>query len=309
MLDLHFHSRLSDWCLTAEQIIELAQPGDTLTCTDHDIVNDGFVSLAKNQGIQTCESVEISCYDPETPDRIQLHVTYYANKIDQVLRDALATMRKHKIERIRLTLEKLYANGFLLDIPAFYEQYKKDWFNLENLNNSHIAEHILRLQENRTHIESLTGESITERSDFINACLKYGGKHAWIGTSDIDLRDKCNLDITYLIRHAKEESAITSLAHPNFSLKKPDRYKELAGKYLAMWLSAIEMNTAATPEWIELIEKTREQYDHLLTFGSDCHFENWKDDGKHSTLGEMNPFLEADFIKKETEKVFAWFGA
>ena len=52
---------------------------------------------------------------------------------------------------------------------------------------------------------------------------------------------------------AKIDNAITSLAHPNFSLKTLDRYRELIPYYHRLGLSAVEINTAATKEWTDMI--------------------------------------------------------
>jgi len=128
MLDLHFHSTSSDGFRTPAEIISLSEAGDILTCTDHDFINEEFTTLARKKGIRTCQSVEISTYDPETPDRTQLHITYYANQVNSILLQELAILRYNKEQLMIGKLKKLKEHGFIIDVEEFYIQCKKDGF-------------------------------------------------------------------------------------------------------------------------------------------------------------------------------------
>lgn len=92
-----------------------------------------------------------------------------------------------------------------------------------------------------------------------------------------------NMDIRKVLHHAKMDSAVASLAHPNFSLKTVEKYRNLLPRYLALGLTSVEINTAATQEWVDEIMSSQRQLEHSLTFGSDCHFKP-ETDNKHSEL-------------------------
>ena len=60
--DMHFHTNLSDGRIGNKEALEKVKLNglDFAICTDHDIINLDFPSLAHSQGIQSCEGVEIS---------------------------------------------------------------------------------------------------------------------------------------------------------------------------------------------------------------------------------------------------------
>ena len=57
LMDLHFHSTLSDGCKTSEEIITLAKERGIglIINTDHDIVNQETPRLARQAGIMSFE--------------------------------------------------------------------------------------------------------------------------------------------------------------------------------------------------------------------------------------------------------------
>jgi histidinol phosphatase-like PHP family hydrolase len=304
MLDLHFHSTRSDGFQTPAEIVAHGNTWDILTCTDHDFINTEFVKLAREKWIQTCQSVEISAYDPETLDRIQLHITYYAKEVNALLLRKLEDIRAYKIIRIHAQVERLESNGIHINLDDFVKHFEAIWFDRENLNNAHLAAYVYLNPKNVERIHELTGEEMNQM-DFIYECLKFNGRFPWIGIWLEDLRPKCNIDIKELLEHAKTDGAVASMAHPNFSLKTINRYRELVPKYLNMWLTSIEINSAATEEWVDEILTSQKEFWHMLTFWSDCHFKT-ETDNKHNVLGVQNQFLTNSFIETEIKETLEW---
>jgi hypothetical protein len=178
--------------------------------------------------------------------------------VNETLLQELETMRGFKMERIRMSLQKLQSNSINIDIDSFYEYYENLGFDRSNLNNSHISEYVFSQEENVKTLEKLTGEVLSAWG-FVEKCLKFSGKYNWVGVGK-DIRDKCNMDIRRIIEHAKNDKALASLAHPNYSLKTIERFRELVPKYLAFGLPSLEINTAATKEWVDEILASQNEY-------------------------------------------------
>lgn len=100
---------------------------------------------------------------------------------------------------------------------------------------------------------------------------------------------------------ARENKAILSIAHPNHTFNSIEEFQSLAPNYIERGVNALEIHISTPPDWIQVILKTREKYNLLLTFGSDCHFDT-RNDGKHGMIGDLNPYLDIQFIDKEFQK-------
>lgn len=289
MLDLHFHSKYSDWKKNNSEIIHLAKAKNPtfIACTDHDFINDEFVMLAKEKWINTCHSTEISAYDPEFDQ--SLHLTCYARNFNLRIRDILSATRVGRVEKNREKIKKLKLNWFKVEENEFFEYYKQQWVNIDNINIFHIAYYIYLNKENVDFIKTITWENLNPYI-FLKRFLKrkWDLSQYWF-VSMAEYEPKIS-DCSELTR---ENSWIISLAHPNNNLTI-EEFEQRIPHYMKSWINAVEINSIANEQWVNVIKKYKEKYWYLITFGSDCHFDD-KDDWKHSDFCEQNEFVRDSY--------------
>lgn len=292
-LDMHFHSTLSDGRKNSYEILEDAKEKwlDFLACTDHDIINEDFPILAKNAWINTCEAVEISAHD----NNEHLHFTCYSQKFNQKIINILENTRNWRGRKIYKQIELLQKNWFIINNADFYEFYK-DKTNLDNLNISHLAWYIFRFEENIKLVKILTWENMT-RENFLLRCLKTEGDFSYIWSVLIPEYEP-SLELIWKL--AKENSAVLSLAHPNFKLTQ-EEFKSKIEYYLSLWVNAVEINSQATEDRVKLILDFQKIYKYILTFWSDCHFKTYSED-KHSELGFSNPYFSEEITESNFKR-------
>lgn len=283
-LDMHFHSTLSDGRKTSKEILGIAKEKwlYLAICTDHDIINTELPELLLANWIQSSEWVEISIFDSRFD--AHLHFTAYAKKFNQKVVDILSNTRNWRKEKIDKQIGLLQKNWFVIDINEFYEFYK-DKSNIDNLNISHIAWYVWRNPENVITAKKLAWEDI-DREWFLKRCLKkeWDMSHIWSVTiPEYEPR------LEYMWELLKEDNAVLSLAHPNFKLTQAE-FKSRIWYYVDLWVNAIEINSKASSDWVELILRYQKKYDYILTFWSDCHFNQYSED-KHSELWAQNPYI------------------
>lgn len=178
---------------------------------------------------------------------------------------------------------------------AYFENQKRESFNPAN---GHLSEYIYHFPENIAQAKNLTGKEMN-RIDFLYHCLKREGEYSWVGAPGVPNYEP---SIELCAELARENNAILSIAHPNFTFDRDiDCLDRIIYPYVESGVRGIEINTSASPEWIEAILCIRKRFNLLLTFGSDCHFKH-SADGKHSMLGELNPHMDSAFIEEEFSK-------
>lgn len=285
--DMHFHSTYSDWYLTNEGIIKIAKELwlKFLAITDHDVVNSDFVQLSKQNGINTLEWVEISAFDDKVTNK-SLHLTCYAEKFSWEILEILEKTRNWKIEKVKKQIEKLNFLELEINYPEFIKYFKEKWFDIWNLNNSHIAEFVYMDQENIEKINKLVWEKIS-MWDFIRRWLK----------KDWDLKDifwqevpRFEPTVDEIWKIVLRDWYFLSTAHPNFTFRENfELFYEFIEQYKDI-LQWIEINSLASKKWIEVILETGKKYKKIFTFWSDEHFIPWdKDDDVHWKLWSFNP--------------------
>lgn len=285
--DLHFHSTLSDGRKTSAEIIAIAKKRkiELLVNTDHDIVNTETTRLARAAGIRSFEWVEISAHEPISDKH--LHITCYAEHFSDRVHSIMTHSRKGRQGKIIRQIGQLCKNGFEIDKDSFFQRFKSQGVNIDNLSNSHLTEYIFLNSKNIAHIERLTGKKL-EYGEFLRECLKKEGKYAWIGGIEVPNYDT---SIELCSELARENNALLSIAHPNFTFEKDmDRLDAIVAPYVEAGVRGIEINTTASREWVETIIRVKKRHNLILTFGSDCHFKS-SADGKHNELGSRNPHL------------------
>lgn len=293
--DMHFHTTMSDWKLTNEEVIKEAVEKwiDFLSVTEHDIVNTDFVNLAKKKWIDSLEWVEVSSFDNIIAQR-SLHITCYANKFNWKLINVLENTRNGKVGKVKKQIDVLRWNWFDIDYDKFIQYFENKWFDKQNLNNSHVSEYLYLNDENVKLVEELTWEKISWW-DFIRRCLKthWDFKHIWWTKVD-----KYEPTIKEIWEIAKQNWYFLSLAHPNFTFRNDFELFILFIQEYKDILNWIEINSLASKEWVEIILKTAKKYNLILTFWSDDHFIRDKVDNVHWNIWDKNPYVsETDIME------------
>lgn len=287
-IDLHLHTTMSDGKYTDLQVINEATKKwlEFISVTEHDIVNTNLPILARENGIQSIEWVEISSLDDKIANK-SLHITCYADKFSWEIIEVLEKTRNWKLLKIKKQFDVLEWNWFDVDYDKFIKYFTEKWFDKQNLNNSHISEYIYSDNKNIELVKELTWEDIWWW-DFIIRCLKttWDLRHIWRVKVD-----KYEPTIDEIWRIAEENWYFLSLAHPNFTFRDDmklfldfvEEYKEI--------LNWIEINSLASKIWVEVILVTVKKYNMILTFWSDDHFVRDRLDNKHWFLWELNPHV------------------
>lgn len=285
--DLHFHSTLSDGRKTPAEIIVVAKEREIglLVNTDHDLINTETTKLAQEAGIMSFEGVEISAYEPSSDKH--LHITCYAEHFSDRVHDIMTHTRNGRWDKIHSQIVQLQEKGFTIDLPWFIEHFRNQGMTNLNPANGHLAEYIYLFPQNISLVQELTWKELN-RMNFLYECLKREGEYAWIG-APVVLNYEPTIELCSKI--AQENNALLSIAHPNFTFAKDiQEIDTIIEPYIEMGIQWIEINAAATAEWVEVILRIKNRYGLILTFWSDCHFKNlWG--GKHSELWDRNPHL------------------
>ena len=315
IIDCHNHTkwsrfdtnvRGSDWFNYVEDFAEIARDTNLTMCavTEHDVVNRKLKELLGDTDILVPEAVEISAknYDKDK----SLHILYYAKTISREVDDLLSDVLNNKKQMLNLQIKKLAKFWFEIDLESVMDYVRKqgawdDWMNKWNMT-KYLFE-----WKNRD-INTLIFYGIFNNLDlwnqdeykwFYNSCMKSGWE--FYNQYKID-----NLtyepDVTVVWELAKKDNAIMSIAHPNFTFKKGVEYfkKELPD-YIEKWVNAIEFNAKVDYKWGKAIMESKEKYDLILTFGSDCHM-IWWDDDKHATFWTVSPFINQDILEDNLAK-------
>jgi len=119
VIDLHTHTTASDGrCSPEELVARAAKAGVTvLGLTDHDTVA-GVVPTAAacaREGIEFVPGIEITA----VADDVDVHVLgYFVDVASSSLESFLSEQRRHRLDRIRLIVERLARHGIRLDADA-----------------------------------------------------------------------------------------------------------------------------------------------------------------------------------------------
>lgn len=294
MFDLHFHSIVSDWKNSWEEIINNAYAKNLkfIALTDHDAISsEDFISKAKEKWIESCYSTEISARDLK--NKKSLHLTCYSKSFWKNIRDILENTVEKKQLLIIKQVEKLKISGFKVELNDFLNYFLSIWKKLETLNRFNIWQYLFLDPENVVLAQKISWKIDINPESFFEIFLKeiwekyneYWLKY-WIDVPEYEP----NIEICWFL--AKTNNAIISIAHPNLSFKKEwlEYFKSIYPYYVENWINGIEINSKADMEWIETIYEFKEKYSIIITSWSDNHC-IWKVDNKHSDLWELNPLL------------------
>lgn len=265
-IDLHCHTTKSDGKKTVAELVAEAvgKNLEFVAVTDHDLVNREAKALLEKNGIASCESVEISARDYDREH--SLHLTFYAREINARTDAILQGIRDGRVEKIRSQCELLEKNGFdihLSDLIAFAHGLG---MSTDSISNGHIGEYAMQKPHNRALATKIAGRPIVQRMEFIQAFLKDFSEFREIGY--VQVRDY-EPSVELVAELARENRAVVSVAHPNFTFEKHggiEEFERRMAAYAKLGITAIEVNPFANWVWIDSIIKTADRVGMILTF-------------------------------------------
>ncbi len=310
MYDLHFHTTQSDGVNSSEEMVDaaIARWVRFLACTDHDIVNREvprlvweFHTRIENVYVQQAsyidivEWAEVSVGHKDGIYEKSMHIATYSRHFWSEYDTFLARIRDGRVEKIKLQCRTLDSHGFRIVSSGKIVPFSLDNLFIrfpsirpDNLSNAHINEAIIENTENIQLLSRLTQGEVDEKN-FFKQWLKWGGKYTQLLSLPYAL-PAYEPTFESLMNQLDRENTVISLVHPHLTFASQQEFQERIGHLVDLWLSAIEINNQAPPEWVELIFRTRKEYDLLLTFGSDSHGAEVVD-RIHGEFGTINPHI------------------
>lgn len=174
MIDLHCHSTVSDGALSPREVVKLAATNGCtmLALTDHD--HTGGVAEAREEamwrGIRLISGVEISVtWNSRTVHIVGLDFDEH----DGSLQNLLSTIRKGRIERMKLMCDKLAKHG--ID-GAFDDVMQRAAANPEMVSRTHLADFLVENQYVRTKQQAFTKYLGEGKSAYV--------RHEWADLGD-----------------------------------------------------------------------------------------------------------------------------
>lgn len=288
-IDMQFHSTLSDWGLSNQDIILLGKNSwmKYMVCTDHDTINYDFFTLAKANNIFSCLWVEISTRELLSNGVSKnIDILCYGNEMPHALEAILSNIRLGRVTRIKKLIVKIQELGVPIIEKDFYEDCFRMWAVESSINSYHLAQYIYRHSEWVAIISDLIGYELSMK-EFLLQCLQPSGiYYHYFDIKYVDFRPTIQEIHQTLIWY----DVLLSIAHPNFSFKTYDEFEAYLDQNMKYWINAIEINVFLQKDRVEKILTRSEKEGLVITVGSDCHFK-WRND-KHWTLGELNPYVE-----------------
>jgi hypothetical protein len=299
-IDMHFHSTCSDGKNTHEEILEQAkQKGlEFIALTDHDNISGDFQKKAEDFWIKSTQSLEISArnYEHEKSLHLTCYAKSFADDIYEIL-DGIKDARKNNLEKQVDVLQSNWFNISLWDLENISQSMQR---SIEALNKFDLAKIIYEDPQNRNRWIELNNWVDIWLVEFYLQYFKRNWEKFetfWVLVPEYEP----SLEVCKIIQETN--NAILSIAHPNFTFQEDIwGFIDYIEYYIqTAWINALEINSKASVEWINVVKKTAEKYGLFITFWSDNHG-IWNTDNKHSDFWELNPNLTLEFIEKEFEK-------
>lgn len=237
--DLHLHTTCSDGSYTPAEVVELAcRCGlSAIALTDHDTL--AGVATARQLAAGTPEVISGVEITTEFRGR-ELHLLgYFVDLHDDALQDALAGIRRDRVERFHAMIERLRGLGVSVDRQQIDP-------GRESLGRRYLAE--LLVQQ---------GQAGSVREAF----------QRWLGDRGRAAVPKRRLPVAEAIRLVRQAGGVAAWAHPSYDGAGP-----ALGELAALGLGAVEVEYPDLR--LSLRQQLRDGARRLglaITGGSDCH--------------------------------------
>ena len=241
--DCHIHTRNSDGYHLFDEILEMAVKSNLthIAVTDHDTLKGYEEVKTKSEefGIKTVKSLEISAIDKNTG--IRVHLLGYNIKKDHIIESLCKDIVQQRNEKAKKQVEVLNKIGYKIDYDELYEFSKGYIFK------QHIFDVLLMSGQTEKIFPS------------INETLFKNGGECDLAMDYIDVREA--------VKAVKASGGYAVIAHPG---QQKNIY--LVDDLVKLGLNGLELNHEAnSTEYRALIEEKAEEYNLILTGGSDYH--------------------------------------
>jgi len=248
--DLHMHSQISDGTDTIKHLIKkaLKRGLQGISITDHDTVEGQRLAQAEAaaMGIEYIPGIEISAFDPVSGTKVHILGYDFDLEAENIKKLCAPTLEKRHQNTIR-QIEIIGEAGYPVREQEVWEEVGHE---LEH-NRCLYKQHIMAVLRKKGFTDSIY-------SPLYKRLFKKGG---------IAAQDIAYVSYQEAIKAILEDGGVPVLAHPG-----QEKLYPLVADMVTAGLRGIEIHHPDhNPEDINLIEKLGEQYNLLLTGGSDYH--------------------------------------
>lgn len=249
MIDLHCHSTVSDGALSPREVVKLAATNGCtmLALTDHD--HTGGIAEAREEamwrGIRLISGVEISVtWNSRTVHIVGLNF----DERDGSLQTLLSTIRKGRIERMKLMCDKLAKHGIN---HVFDDVMQRAAANPEMVSRTHLADFLVENQYVRTKQQAFTKYLGEGKSAYV--------RHEWADLGDA-------------VAAINGAGGIAVIAHPmRYDLSATGR-RRLFEAFKAVGGRGMEVHSGSCSKGDCMqYSVLAQRYDLLASCGSDFH--------------------------------------
>ncbi|ANQ53613.1 phosphoesterase [Thermosipho sp. 1063] len=266
LVDFHMHTTASDGTFSPESLVKIVEERDIeyFSITDHDTI-DGIKKISKENFVP---GLEISVEYQST-----LHILGYGIDLNnKKLIDTLEMLKKYRLERNKIIIEKMQKMGFNI---TFEEALKEAKGTL--IGRPHFA-------------------SLMVKKGYVNSQKEAFEKYLKKGKPLYENKKRLNIDEA--IKIIKEANGIAILAHPYQTTTDNEKLEALIKKLVSLGLDGIEVYYSKhTNIMIQTYEKLSQKYNLVKTAGSDFHGKNTPDihPGIDVKLKDIETFISRVF--------------
>ncbi|MFQ5964431.1 MAG: transcription antitermination factor NusB [Candidatus Scalinduaceae bacterium] len=265
--DLHIHTEYSDGTMSPEQVVEeaLKLKLHTIAITDHDSIDAIEIAQAicVEKGLNIIPAIELSSYYCAA----DIHILgYFIDIKNSTLLEKLTELRFERVERIKKITKKLVSLGVIVDPQEVYDVAGKGVPG-----RMHVADVLCR----KGYCSSIQESFQRYLSDNGPAFVP-----------------KVALSLENAIKLINSSDGISVLSHPGTTKRD-----ELIPKMVEFGLQGIEVySPSQLANDIERYIRLANEYDLVITGGSDCHGERRPD----IRLGSIT--IDNDIVEKIKER-------
>ena len=276
-IDLHLHTNFSDGVLSPEEVVKNAHDKGlvAIAITDHD-TTDGIQraqEAAEKYDIELIPGIELSAYLSDVFGE-EIHILgYFIDWNNEKFQNTLSLLKEKRTERAKEILNKLYSLGVKIDEERLFQSVGRG-----AIGRLHFAK--MMLEEG--YVASIR-----------DAFLEYlgDGRPAYVPKMYLEPKETINI--------ISDVKGIPVLAHPSYGEIDDTVIKKL----MVDGLKGIEVFCGRLNDNVsKYYQKLAQQYDLLITGGSDCHGKIGTRDMlmgtvqvPYSILEELKKYKEANF--------------
>lgn len=249
-IDLHTHSYYSDGGDSPRALLVTAfkEGFNVFSIADHNYISSdqkNLQRLSEKQGMLFIQGIELSCIDRETKE--SLHILGYSKCFNiEKINEKLLTIIEGYNNRAKKIIEKLNRK---YDARFDFDKIKNEIRSV-CVSRNHIAQKLSGFLDNRFAPKELLSEVFVEENN------------SWM------------LDPKKAIEIIAESNGIAILAHPG-NLVYKNHFEDLIERLIDFGLRGIEVYSPKNSfDVIDILRKTAEKFDLIITGGSDWHGRN-----------------------------------